>query len=68
MRANKEYRLQMTEEAKEIIDSMRYNQIDPEDRSFENLYKILNLADVDELKDESKFASFFTEFKYLIDK
>lgn len=58
----------LTEEAKEIIDSMRYNQIDPEDRSFENLYKILNLADVDELKDESKFASFFTEFKYLIDK
>lgn len=58
----------LTEEAKEIIDSMRYNQIDPEDRSFENLYKILNLAGVDDLKDESKFASFFTEFKYLIDK
>jgi 5'-3' exonuclease len=58
----------LTQEAKEVIDSMMYNQLDPEDRSFENLYKILLDAGVDDLKDESKFASFFTEFKYLIDK
>lgn len=57
----------LTEEAKEIIDNMRYNAIDPEDRSFENLYKILMGAGVDDLRDESRFASFFTEFKYLID-
>lgn len=58
----------LTEEAKEIIDSMMYNQLDPENRSFENLYKILMDAGVDDLKDESKFASFFTEFKYFIDR
>jgi 5'-3' exonuclease len=58
----------LTQEAKEVIDSMMYNQLDPEGRSFENLYKILLDAGIDDLKDESKFASFFTEFKYLIDK
>ena len=57
----------LTEEAKEIIDNMRYNAIDPEDRTFENLYKILMKAGVDDFKDEGRFASFFTEFKYLID-
>lgn len=57
----------LTEEAKEIIDSMRYNPLDPEDRSFENLYNILKNAGVDDLKDENRFASFFTEYAYLID-
>ena len=57
----------LTDEAKEIIDGMRYNPIDPEDRTFENLYKILMKAGVDDFKDEGRFASFFTEFKYLID-
>ena len=57
----------LTEEAKEIIDSMRYTPLDPEDRSFENLYKILMEAGVDDLKDENRFASFFTEYAYLID-
>lgn len=57
----------LTEEAREIIDSMRYTPLDPEDRSFENLYKILKEAGVDDLKDENRFASFFTEYAYLID-
>ena len=46
---------------------MRYNPLDPEDRSFENLYNILKNAGVDDLKDENRFASFFTEYAYLID-
>lgn len=58
----------MSEESKELISSMMYAPMDPEGRSLENLYKILLEYDIDDLKDESKFSSFFTEFKFLIDK
>ena len=58
----------MPEEAKELIDSMMYAPMDPEGRSMENLYKILLKYSIDELKDESRFGNFFTEFKFLIDK
>lgn len=58
----------LTEEAKETIDGMRYVPLDPEDRTFENLYNILKNAGVDDLRDETRFATFFTDFKYLIDK
>lgn len=58
----------MTDEAIELIDSIRYNPIDPEDRTLENLYQLLLDNDVDTLKDETKFSNFFTEFLYLIDK
>ena len=58
----------MTEEAKELIDSMMYAPMDTEGRSIENLYKILLDNDIDDLKDSTKFANFFTEFKYIIDK
>ena len=58
----------MPEEAKELIDSMMYAPMDPEGRSMENLYKILLKYNIDELKDESRFGNFFTEFKFLIDK
>ena len=58
----------MTDEAKELIDSMMYSPIDPEDRTLSNLYNILLENDVELLKDETKFSNFFTEFLYLIDK
>ncbi len=58
----------MTEESKELLDSMMYAQLDPEGRSFENLYKILIDNNIDELRDESKFSNFFVEFRFLIDK
>lgn len=58
----------MTEEAIELIESISYNPIDPEDRTLSNLYQILLENDVDLLKDETKFSNFFTEFLYLIDK
>lgn len=58
----------MTDDAKELMDSLMYAPLDPEDRSYENLYKILCEAGVDELSDPSKFSSFFIEYAYLIDK
>lgn len=58
----------MTDEAKEMMVSMMYAPLDPEGRSYDNLYKILCDAGVDELKDPSKFSNFFIEYSYLIEK
>lgn len=58
----------MTEEAVELIESLMYSPLDPEDRTLDNLYRILIENNVDMLKDESRFSSFFNEFLYLIDK
>lgn len=58
----------MTDEAKEIMDSMMYSPLDPEGRSYENLYKILCDAGVDDLIDPNRFSNFFIEYSYLIEK
>ena len=58
----------MSDEAKELIDGMMYAPIDPEGRSFDNLYTIITDNGIEDLKDPSRFADFFTEFKFLIDK
>ena len=58
----------MTDEAKEMMDSMMYSPLDPEGRSYENLYKILCDAGVDNLIDPNRFSNFFIEYAYLIDK
>lgn len=58
----------MTDEAKEIMDSMMYSPLDPEGRSYDNLYKILCDAGVDNLIDPTRFSNFFVEYAYLIDK
>ena len=58
----------MSSEAEELISSMMYAPIDPEGRSFDNLYGLINEYGIDDLKDSGKFADFFTEFKFLIDK
>lgn len=58
----------MSNDAKELLESMMYAPMDPEGRSIENLYNILLEYDIDELKDESRFSNFFLEFKFLIDK
>lgn len=57
----------MPDEAKELLEQFMYAPLDPEGRSFDNLYKILCDAGVDELKDEANFGRFFSEFNYLID-
>ena len=58
----------MTDDAVELMNSMMYAPIDPEGRSFENLYKILTGYGVDNLKEEGIFASFFSEFNNLVNK
>lgn len=58
----------MTQDAIDLIDSLMYAPLDPDDRSFENLYRILIDNNIDELRDESKFSNFFVEFRFLIDK
>ena len=58
----------MTDEAKELMDSMMYTPLDPEGRSYENLYKILCDAGVDDLIDPNRFSNFFIEYSYLIEK
>lgn len=58
----------MTDESKEIMDSMMYSPLDPEGRSYDNLYKILCDAGVDNLIDPTRFSNFFVEYAYLIDK
>ena len=56
----------MTEEASELIESMMYAPLDPEGRSMENLYGIILEYGIDDLRDADKFASFFTEFKFVM--
>lgn len=57
----------MPDEAKELLEQFMYAPLDPEGRSFDNLYRILCESGVDELKDERSFGNFFSEFNYLID-
>ena len=58
----------MTNEAKELIESIMYAPIDPTDRNMENLYNIIIKYDIDKLKDSTTFGNFFSEFMYIIDK
>lgn len=58
----------MSDDAKELLDSIMYAPIDPTDRNMENLYNIIVKYDIDQLKDATKFGNFFSEFMYLIDK
>ena len=58
----------MSNNAKELLESIMYAPIDPEDRTMENLYNIIIKYDIDNLKDPTTFGNFFSEFMYLIDK
>lgn len=58
----------MPEEAKEYLDDIMYSPMDCEDRSMENLYKIIIKYDIDKLYDSNVFGAFFSDFLYLIDK
>lgn len=58
----------MTKESEELLESMMYAPFDDEDRTMENLYKIILENDIDPLKDTTTFGNFFEEFVYLIHK
>lgn len=53
----------ITDEAREMMDSMMYAVQDPEGRSFDNLYKMIVYDGIDELVDEKSFSNFFEIFK-----
>lgn len=58
----------MSDEAKELLESIMYAPIDPTDRTMENLYNIVLEYNIDKLKDSTTFGNFFSEFMYLIEK
>ena len=58
----------LSDEAKEEMDNMMYAPMDPEDRSFGNLYKLLNEDGVEELMGETNFATFFNIFSRIVNK
>jgi 5'-3' exonuclease len=58
----------MPDGAKELIDSIMYAPLDPEGRSIENLYNIIKDNDIDDLKNESIFSNFFTEYMNVVNK
>ena len=58
----------LTSSAKEEMDSIMYQPIDPEGRSFENLYDLLKEDEIFELTDGDKFGNFFLDFKRLVEK
>lgn len=59
----------LTDEAKELMDTMMYAPIDGEGRSLSNLYRILvDENGIDEFRDENRFSSFFYEYKILMNR
>lgn len=58
----------LSDEAKENMDTMMYAPQDPDGRSFKNLYKIILDQNIQDLKSDAQFASFFRPFKRLEEK
>ena len=52
----------LTKKAEEEISNMMYTPMDPEGRSFENLYKMIRRDGIEELENHDAFASFFVPF------
>lgn len=57
----------LTDEAIEDLDNMMYAPLDPTDREFKNIYKIVLDNGMSELLDENKFSSFFSSFNPIIE-
>lgn len=58
----------LTNEAKEEMDNTMYAPMDPEDRSFTNLYNYIISDNITDLKTPDKFSAFFSTFKSLTEK
>lgn len=58
----------LTEEAIHEMDEIRYNVIDPDNRSFENLLKMVFENGLSDFYESDKFANFFSAFARIIDK
>ena len=58
----------LTKRAEEDIEALMYAPIDPEGRSFENLYELIKRDNIESLLDMNSFSSFFVPFKELADR
>lgn len=58
----------MPDEAKDLMDSIMYVPIDPEDRNLENLYNIILKYNIEKLKDPTTFGNFFSEYINIMEK
>lgn len=58
----------LSESAIELMEEVTYAPIDPEGRSFSNLYNEIMEDGIEELTGDTKFASFFSPFKKLVEK
>ena len=58
----------MTDEAKELMNTIMYAPMDSEGRSLENLYNIILKYDIEKLKDPTTFGNFFAEFVTIMEK
>lgn len=58
----------LTKSAEEVIENTMYAPMDPEGRSYGNLYSLIKRDNIEDLLDEKSFARFFLEFKELSDK
>jgi hypothetical protein len=58
----------LTKSAESDIENMMYAPLDPDGRSFENLYSMIKRDGIKDLIDINEFARFFTEFKELADR
>lgn len=58
----------LTKRAEEDIEALMYAPIDPEGRSFENLYELIKRDNIESLLDMNSFSNFFVPFKELADR
>ena len=58
----------LTKRAESDIDALMYAPIDPNGRSFENLYEMIKRDGIEDLMDTNSFAYFFVPFKELADR
>lgn len=58
----------LTQEAIEEFDNIRYAPLDPEGRSFNNVYNIIQENDMTDLMDEKHFSAFFSIFNNICNK
>lgn len=58
----------LTKNAEEVIENMMYAPMDPDGRSFSNLYTLIKRDNIEDWIDEKAFANFFVPFKELSDR
>lgn len=58
----------LTDEAKEEMNATMYAPMDPDGRSFTNLYQYIIDDNITDLRNHDRFSSFFSTFKPLADK